>query len=277
MKVRVVTKGGEALVRKFKQHPNLLMRSTRSLLAQEGRELCYRYSAATVPGPGFDTAKMNQFRNRIDGDVRRVFATREEPNQIFAMMKIHAPELANAYWHAIKANKPRAADELRRKANLPTGLNPADHKKSRTAKKGRVAALPAPLSVAPAHAVTAYSRKMQNLAGFAKAGWYIAAKAIGGRMRANIRAEGGKRSTQERFPGDIRKLGNRFPNIGGARFSGTGSRMSLEIFTRVKHAREATDEGLFASATANAQEAFGKALGESLRALNRKLFGRKAA
>jgi hypothetical protein len=192
------------------------------------------------------------------------------------MMKVHAPQLANAYWHAIKSQKPRAAEEILRKANLPKGLAPADHRAARTGKKGRVAKLASPVTLATEPQLRAYTGKKQKLVGFAKAGWAAAAKAIGGRVRRNIREAGGNRRTEEIFPPHIRKLASRFPGAGGARYSVSGMIHRLEIFTNVRYAQEATNPALMASAESRAKDSFTKAIAQSLQAMHKR-FRDKAA
>lgn len=277
MRTQFTTRGVSSLVRKFQQQPQLLHRSTRSLVAQEGRALCVAYASATHPGPGFSPAKNAKFAERIETDIRSIYAVPAKPGQIYAMMKVHAPELANAYWHAYKAQRPRAMEEIRRKANLPGGFNPAQHRQARTGPKGSVARPEAPLTVSSGPSVAAYVRKKKALVGFAKAGWAAAAKAIGGRVRRNVRDAAGNRRTEEKIPAPLRKLANRFPDSGGARWSENGSKVTLEIFTRVSYAEDATEPRLFEAANSYAANSFANALGESLRALNRRLFGRNAA
>lgn len=275
MKSSLTNQGGNKLLQRLREQPQLINRSLESVLRQEGRALCVEYSKATFPGPGFDAAKTEQFKKRVEGDVRRVFAVRSQPGQIFALIKIHAPELAPAYWHAVKSQKPRQAEEILRKANLPTGLSPADHKAARTGKKSRVGKLVSPASLATEPQLNAFVRKQLALVEFAKAGWAAAAKAIGGRVRANVRVPGQKRTTREVFPASIRKLVNRYSSIGSASYSISGSTHSLTIATHVKHAQEATNPGMMASAESRAQDSFTRAIAQSLQALHRRL--RRAA
>ncbi len=261
--------GAKQLEAKLRKQPQLVGRTLESLVKQEGRALCVEYGKATVPGPGFDEAKDNQFRKRVETDVRRVFADRDRPNSIYNLMKIHSPLHAKAYWHAIKSQKPRAAADIMRKANLPTGLNPAAHKAVRTGRKGRVPGNTKPVSLANAASLNAFVRKQRALVGFAKAGWLAAAKAIGGRVR---NAEG----TGEAFPKHIRALVAKFPGIGGADYKESNGVHTLAIFTRVKHAQEALPEGLRLSAETRAKERFIASLAKAITAATTKTFRRAA-
>lgn len=263
--------GTASLIQKFKAHPDLLNRTAESVLKQEGRGLCKEYGRITVPY-GYQDGVATGLRKRVREDVSRVFAVRSSPAQIFAMMKIHAPLLANAYWHAHKANRPRAMADLVRKANLPQGLNPALHKGARTGKKGRVGALPAPLSLVSEPQLRTFTRRQLALVGFAKAGWLAAAKAIGGRVRRNLVAKDGSRSTEETFPKWVRDVERKHPGIGGARFTNADGHLVLEIFTSVKHAVEALPPVEYEKANNQAKHNLAEQFSNAIAALNKRIF-----
>lgn len=276
MKTAARIAGGDRLIAKFKAHPQLIHRTMESVLKQEARALCVEYGSATAPF-GFQEAPAEKFRGRVEGDVRRVFASRTSPSAVYQMMKVHAPQLAPAYWHAYKSKKTRSMAAIVRKANLPEGLSPAAHKAARTGKKGRVAGLEAPVSLANEAQLRTYVRKQRQLVGFAKAGWYAAAKGLGGRVRRNLVLESGKRKTEEIFPAYVRALARKFPDAGGARITSRGSKVNVEIFTRVRHSREALSDAAYFSATQRAETQLANALAQSLRALNEKKFGSRIA
>jgi len=263
--------GTASLIRKFKAHPDLIHRSSESVLKQEGRGLCKEYGRVTLPY-GYQDGVAAGLRKRVTEDVSRVFAVRSSPAQIFGMMKIHAPLLANAYWHAHKANRPRAMADLLRKANLPQGLNPSVHKSARTGKKGRVGALPAPLSLVTEPQLRTFTRAQLALVGFAKAGWLAAAKAIGGRVRRNLVGKDGSRSTEETFPKWVRDVERKYPGIGGARFTDADGHLTLEIFTCVKHAVDALPANEWEKANQEAEQKLAQQLAAALAALNKRVF-----
>jgi len=114
------------------------------------------------------------------------------------------------------------------------GLNPSVHRVSRTGPYGRVEHS-GPREVVPKQQLDAFTKKKMATVGLAKAGWYAAAKALGGRIRRNLVADDGKRSTVEIFPAFVKKLARKYPGLGGARVSPG----RVEVFTNVRHAEEA--------------------------------------
>jgi hypothetical protein len=284
MNVTARITGGNRFAQKLKQYPQQLNRTVESVCNQEARALAVSYGAATMPGPGLqEEGKPEKFRKLVESDVRRVFATRSDPGSVFELLKKlnltlpNGSSLANAYWSAYKRKKPRAMASLLRAAGLPEGLNPAAHKAARTAKNGRVAKDQKPVSLANDASLRVFIRKQRTLVGFAKAGWYCAAKALGGRVRSNLRSADGRRGTAEIFPAYIRSLARRFPDAGGARVTSDAGRVEVAIFTNVRHAAEAMPENLRAGAEAEARESFAAALGKALREMNQKIFGSRAA
>lgn len=277
MKSSVKIQGGTGLLQKYKAHPQLLNREIESVLKQEARALCVEYASATMPGPGLqDGGKVEAFRKTINSDVRRVFASRANPNwigQTYAMIKaIHSGKAKQFLWLA--NNKPESVEKFLKGINLPKGLDPTAHKAARTGKNGRVGRMVnGPVSIAPETRLNAYSKKQQALAGFAKAGWGCAAKGLGGRIRRNIRdANGGNRRTAESLPKYIRTLMRKFPDSGGARIIVQGSRVQIEIFTNVKHAVVAMPKPLYEAANSRAQQKTSLALAYAVQQLNRSAF-----
>ena len=271
---RASLQGHERMLQRLRAHPGLLARTTESIVNQEARGLCVEYGRATLPGPGLqDGGKVERFRKRVERDVAKVFAVRSNPRQVYRMLRVRDPKMAKAYWALHLAGKTRAMADIVRRAGLPQGLNPADHKKARVRIKGRVGVNPVPTSLATEAQLRAFVRKQRALVGFAKAGWFCAAKGVGGRVRRNIRTPGGSRGTAESFPKYVRTLGRRFTDAGGVRFRGTGQNYSVEIFTNVRHARAAMPIRLYNSVTSIAQEKLTRALDHASRELNRRQFG----
>lgn len=266
--------GADKVAKNLARYQREVQRDAVSILKQEARALCVELGSATNPGPGFDEMKSHKFRGRVDGDVRKVFASKQDPSSIMALMRVHAPHMAGAYWHAVKSGKSRAALEIMRRANLPEGINPAHHKAARIGKKGRVPGPVRPVSIATEPQVARFSREQAALVGMAKAGWYAAAKALGGRVRRNIVGLGGKRMTEEIFSASVRKLARRFSGLGGARISGGEDRPRVEVFTNVKHATNALPHGMYLSAVLRAEEKVVAALKHSGAALRKKVFGK---
>lgn len=240
-----------------------LKREAGSIVKQEARALSVEFGSATLPGPGF--AEPTKFRKRVEGEVRQVFASRSHPGQVYQMLSVHAPHLAGAYWRAVQQRKPRSAEAIVKKAGLPEGLNPSDHKKARAGHKGaRVLRGSKPATLARESEVRGYAKEQVGNVGFAKAGWYAAAKAIGGRVRRSITGENGKRTSIEIFPGWVRKLANKNSGIGGAVVRDSGSGPSVTIFNSVKHAAPALKPSLKAEAISRANDNLKAALKRAL-------------
>jgi hypothetical protein len=270
MSIKIV--GASQVSRNFKRYAEAVQRESVSILRQEARALAVELGKATMPGPGFDEAKAQKFRGTVENNVRKVYASKQDPSAIFSLLKKQAPHLAGAYWRAHKSNKPRAAADIVRRAGLSPGIDPSALKKARSGKRGRVPGPKDPVSIATEAQVRAFARKQSQLVGLAKAGWYAAAKALGGRVRRNIVNPGGRRATAEIFPASVRKLASRFPGLGGARISGGDQAPKVEIFTNVRHAADALSGGQYASAVSRAQERVKRDLAFSMSALRKKIF-----
>jgi len=263
MKISIKTQGAGLLINKLRSYPAVVGRTVESVLVQQARSLCTEFGAATMPGPGFDDAKAEKFRKTVFEDVSRVFAVRAKPWQVFQMIKQKNPGLAKAYWSAHINKKPRAMAEFLRRAKLTEGLNPADHKAARTGGNGRVKKNQRPVSLAHATQFKVFARKQRALVGFAKAGWLCAAKGLGGR----VRGEGG-----ETFPKYVRDIARKFPAAGGARITITGSIVTVEIFTNVKHANRALPGHLLETVEDRAHARTVAALLKALQGTKRKHF-----
>ena len=258
---------------RLKNYADGMQRSVESIITQEARALAVEYGRATVPGPGMDDARLEKFGNRVEGDVRRVFASRSFPSAIYQIIQQRAPHLCAAYWRAVKSGKTREAAAIMKKANIPEGPpSVADLKAARTGKRARVLRGQVPVRLVREGELTAFVRKQRNLVGFSKGGWYAAAKSLGGRVRSNFTNSAGARKTAEIFPAAVRKLAGRFPGIGGSIISG-GRTFAITIFSTVKHARAALKPSLEKSAESRARENIRVAL----RAASAKLKTRRAA
>jgi hypothetical protein len=106
------------------------------------------------------------------------------------------------------------------------------------------------------------------MAGLAKAAWYAAAKAIGGRVRRNIVEPSGKRRTEEIFPQRLRALARRFPQIGGARVTF----QRVEVISYIEYAADALPDRLYDQAVVFARESLAKSLRDNIAALRRRRF-----
>lgn len=264
-----------SFLKRMKEFPELLAREQESILKQEARALCTRYAQSTAPAYGlsFDVPRAEAFARRVQGDVRRVFLTRQQGGRVYELIKRRSPQLATAYWRAWKSKDERAQTRIMRDAGLTlAALDPSTHKAARTGPGANVPKNYQAKDMVSEPQARAYAKKQAALVGFAQAGWYAAARGLGGRVRRNLVSATGKRSTAETFPPYIRKLANKTPGIGGARVLISGPAARVEIFTSVRHARAALPDHLRDLAEEEAQHLVTTALAESLRALTRKKF-----
>lgn len=262
-------------LKKIKEFPELVAREQESILKQEARALCIRYGQSTAPAYGlsFDVPRAQAMEKRVQADVRRVFVTRQQGGRVYELIKRRSPLLAKAYWNAWKSKNDRMQTRIMRAAGIsPEALDPGAHKAARTGPNASVPKDFQPTAFVTETQARAYAKKQAALVGFAQAGWYAAAKGLGGRIRRKSVSASGKRSTAEAFPPYIRKLANKNPGIGGARVFTSGSVCRVAIYTSVRHARAALPSHLQSLAEQEAQASVSIALRESIRYLNKKKF-----
>jgi hypothetical protein len=262
-------------LKKIREYPQLFAREQESVLKQEARALCVRYAQCSSPAYGlsFDVPRAEGMKRNVVSQVNRVFLTRAQGGRVYEAIERRSPQLAKAYWNAWKSKDTRAQTRIMREAGLQIGaLDPGTHKAARTAQNANVPKNFQATEMVSQTQVRAFARKQAALVGFAQAGWYAAARGLGGRIRRNLISATGQRSTAEAFPPYIRKLANKHSGIGGARVLSSGSTSRVEIWTGVRHAQNALPDHLRELATTHAQENIARALIESLRYLNRKKF-----
>ena len=262
-------------LKKIQEYPEILSRTQESVLKQEARALCTRYAQCTLPAYGlsFDPARAEGMKKRVEGDVRRVYLTRQQGGRVYEAIRRRSPQLAQAYWQAWKSKDERAQTRIMREAGLTlAALDPSTHKAARTGRHARVPKDYQATEMVSEPQARVYARKQAALVGFAQAGWYAAARGLGGRVRRNLISETGKRSTSEAFPAYIRKLANKHSGIGGARVLTSGTTCRVEIWTSVRHAIHALPHNLKDLAEEEAQALVAKAMRISITKLNQKHF-----
>lgn len=262
-------------LRKLKEHPQLILREQESVLKQEARALCTRYAQCTLPAYGlaFDVAVAEGMKKRVTSEVHRVFLTRDQGGRIYEAMLRRSPELARAYWRAWKIKNERAQTRLMRQAGLTlAALDPGIHKAARTGVNASVPKNFQAREMVSQPQLRSYAARKAALVGFAQAGWYAAARGLGGRIRKPIVTDAGKRSSAEKFPAYIRKLANKNAGIGGARVLVAGATCRVEVWTAVRHARNALPDSLRSYAEEEARENVARSLAASIHALNLKKF-----
>lgn len=262
--------GADAFRAKLKAFAEELPRTAESLLAQEARAFCVNAGFHTMPyGFSPDTRK---FQAKIAGDIRKVYLTTESIYRLTEIIKPRSTRLAFGFYRASKAGNTVQANKYLRQAGIPVeALDPALHQRARRGPGLGVPKGTVPNTVVRRPSLAKYTRERGATIGTAKAGWYAAAKALGGRVRSNSTDSTGKRTTAEIFPPYVRKRANKRPGLGGARV--TPGR--IEVFTNVEYANDALTRTLD-EIQEGAQEAFLEAVAKSLQALRKKHFRRAA-
>lgn len=273
MEIKLTLRGAKVLSNKIDRFAAELQRTRESVLAQEARAVCVSLGFHTLPY-GFDPPHP-KFIGRITSEIRRVYLTKENIYAIAELIKPRSRNLALAFYRASKAGDTTKANRYCRDAGIAVEmLDPSLHRGARTGPRGSVAKNYRPTTVTKAASRDKFTREKIATIGTAKAGWYAAAKALGGRVRSNeTDAATGKRKTEEIFPGYIRKLANKFGGLGDARV--TPDR--IEVFTNVTHGDEALSNGSLQTAIDTGKASFHAALQKSLSILRQKHFGSKAA
>lgn len=257
MNISIRLTGARELEAALRRHPERVAATTQRALEMSARGLCIAYGKHTSPPDAGGETALNGYRSRIGKDVARVFPVSTDLAAVYRLMLAHAPHLAGAWWHAVKSQDTKRANDILRLADLPRSAPSAATLKSyRTAAKGRVDRRKSPESLARPAEQSRLAKSQAALVGVAKAGWHQAAKAIGGRVRINLVAEDGKRSTAEAFPAWVRKVSRKIAGLGGA-MVGKGR---VTIFSNVRHAAAAIEPRHKAGAEAAAAETFSKAM-----------------
>jgi hypothetical protein len=270
MKPNLKLTGAAGFRRRLARISRQMEREVPSILAQEARGLAAEYGSATMPGPGFDESRIAKFAGRIEADIRRVFASVASASSVYQRLKAVAPELAAAYWRQHKMDKPRGQSAILRKGGItPQAPDAGLHRAARTNRRARVPATQQPEAIVPEAQLRTYVRARVRNAGFAKAAWFVAAAALGGRVRRTVVGEGGQRRSEQIFPASLRKIGRANPHIGGAFTAGRGLTSRVSVFSNVFHADAAIPPALELSARARAADRLRKAIAKALSKINR--------
>jgi len=253
--------GADAFAKKLGNYAKLVDRTLESVLKQEARAVCVSLGAATMPFGLTASPNVEAHRNKVEKQIRQVFFT---PNSVYGLQKLverRSPQLGAAFARARKeGNKVQMARYLA-DAGVATGsLSPATHKAARTSYYGGVEKGYQSTDLVAQGQLDAYVRKRRDNVGVAKAAWYAAARALGGRIRRNLVAADGKRSTVEKFPSYLKKLARKYPGLGGARVMPG----RVEIFSNVAHARQAILDFALDDALYEAKQSFLATLQKSI-------------
>lgn len=265
----VTTQGLSRFNALLKEAPEAIGRSVDSIVRQEARALCITLGASAQPLGLQDAARQRANREKVAKDIRKVYLDTSTPSAVAAEIKRRSPALFHAYRRAVQQGNQAQQRRYMRDAGIVIGaLDPKKHRAARTGAHGGVGDVGA-RDVVQKNQLRAYIKKKQATVGFAKAGWYAAAKAIGGRVRRNLVAADGKRSTVEIFPPYLKKIARSHPGIGTAKVS----HHRVEIINNVRHAQDAyVPEYFFDDAIYNAGLSFHRSIQQAITILRRRRF-----
>lgn len=264
MRMSVVTRGVDRWHRSMETLAAELNRSLPSLTAQGARSCAINYGYNSQPF-GFDESTAAQYREVVKGQVAQVYATRENASAVYLLIKAVDPVKAEEFWSAHKKGRKRRMLDIINSVSIQKSTDIAILKKARTGRHGNVPKNVAARSLVTKQQLTAIQKQQEKLVGFAKAGWYQAARALG-RVRRSVETDG-RRTSEEIFPGYIRTLARRFPGIGYATTISSGNTASTTISSMVRHAANAMPRSRQKQAEASAQDHFNQACREAMQRL----------
>ena len=178
-----------------------------------------------------------------------------------------------AFWHASKNGNLAKANKYLRDAGIKVEVvDRSLHRAARTGPRGSVAKTATARQLVRVASLAKYTREKQATVGTAKAGWYAAAKSLGGRVRKNERDGAGNRSTHETFPRYVRKIVRKYPGLGGSLVSD----YQVTIWSNVTHGEEALVRD-FADLVDEANQSFRAALNRAIAEAIRGKFKRRQA
>lgn len=254
MKATINTRGAQRTKKTFARMAQALNRTLPSLVTQGARSCAINYGYHTQPY-GFADAPAEKFRSTVGAQVAQIYATRENPSAVYLLIRNIDPVKAEAYWAAHKKGSKRRALDILRSVSVPNGTDISILKAARTGRKASVPKRAAARSLVTMPQQRALWKQQRALVGFAKAGWYQAARALG-RVRRSVEMTDGTRTSEEIFPGYIRKLARQYPGIGHGVTVSTDTHAACTVSSSVRHAADALEEGRKLQAEDSARENF---------------------
>jgi hypothetical protein len=233
---------------------NALGRTLPSLTAQGARSGAINYGFYTLPYGFLETTKV-ALQLKIGDEVSRVYTTRDNPSGVYLLIRAVDPVKAEAYWAAHKKGSTRRALDILNSVNIQRSTSTSILKAARTGRRASVPKKIQPRSLVTRQELKAIQKRQMQLAGFAKAGWYAAARSLG-RVRSSVVADDGSRNSVQVFPAYIRAIARKYPGLGSARTVASQYNAATTITSHVRHAAEAIPDGLMFKAEESAQRAF---------------------
>lgn len=257
MRASVTTRGLRETSKAFQNMANALGRTLPSLTAQGARSGAINYGFYTLPYGFLETTKV-ALQLRIMDDVSRVYTTRDNPSGVYLLIRAVDPLKAEAYWAAHKKGRQRRALDILNSVSIQRSTDVSVLNAARSGIRGSVPKKIQPRSLVTRQELRAIQKRQSNLAGFAKAGWYAAARSLG-RVRSSVVADDGSRNSVQIFPPYIRALARKYQGLGSSRTVASQYNAATTVTSHVRHAEDAIPGGLMFKAEESAQRAFREA------------------
>lgn len=256
MRMSVHTRGIDRWERDLRSIAASLGRELPSLCAQGARSCAINYGYHSLPY-GFDESIAAHYRQMIKVQVATVYAVRDNPSAVYLLIKAVDPLKAEQYWAAHKKGRRRRMADIVNSVSIQKSTDISILKSARTGRNANVPKRTAPKSLVTIQQLRAIQKQQERLVGFAKAGWYQAARKLG-RVRRSV-DNNGVRTSEQIFPAYIRSLARKHQNIGDAVVRSTADSASATISTNVRHAVNAMPPRRQAQAEASAEDHFRQA------------------
>jgi hypothetical protein len=268
--------GLERMMKKLRKMPVEMAKATEKIVKMEAVGVCVAMGKVSGPGRLWSLAENDlvKYKTRVENQIRAVFPSSQNPRYVGVLIKRKNPKYYYAYLRAMEQKKPHQARRYLAASGIKVDqLNRADHKARRTDKGGGVPESVFPVSVVNAAAVRVYVRERTGNVGMVKAAWYQAAQGLVKRVRGSIHDKHGPRTSYQHFPSSVRKVAGKYPGLGYASVKGSGFKTTVYVASRVRHAREATDEHGKNELLSVTKEGIATAIYYTIKSMNKKLFG----
>jgi hypothetical protein len=268
MNVDFKISGIERISGKMTRHPERLAKEALTQLRTQARSLCRDLAFETAP-VGFGERARRGIAKSIERDLRRMFPANQlgpaNGGRIYELVEhVFDKETADAFWYHYKAGDYNRAGRIMRRRGIPRTVDEAAYERAR--RDGKLNGPPIALA-APSRVNALLKRKLKRI-GMAKAGWYQAARGVGGRLRVTT----GTGATKAAFPKWVIAAGSGL-SLGGAGVRG-GDRPRVVIYSKVRHGRRALGDAVMGRAIKRTERRMGKIMEKAIEAKNRKTFGR---
>lgn len=269
MNVSFQIDGLDRMNERLARHPERLAMAAESQLKMQARFLARDLARETAP-VGFGERARAGIAKRVAQDVRLMFPANQlsqrNASRVYELIKAEFDEgTADAFWREWRKGNTAKAERYMRRRGIKRGVDESEYERRRKAGDLRGA----PIALAAESRVESMIRRRQKRVGMAKAGWYQAARGVGGRLRVTNSGNG---KTVAAFPKWVIAAGSGLA-LGGARVR-SGPRPMVKIFSKVRHGKKALRREVMAKALAATQVRLRKVVEQAVKAENRKRFKR---